>query len=462
MILLTIAAYYLYSFSPFYYIHHSDPQIGRSPEGEPNLDTAVAQIGRMAPAPSFIYVAGDIADNPMDSAIVHDQWTRARTRFNRLSVPKYYAAGNNDVGYPSELETVPRMIFWYRNFWGPDWYSFDRDSCHFIVLNSTLLDLALGHVHYPTSLAQDSFLRRDIQSIQGRRYKQLFFLYHFPTYNSTPDEANQTGNVHRPRRDTILKYVRDNGFGAILAGHIHADGQTLYRSALLQAGLATCTGSLSSTGYRVVKVFHNGIETFTVFLSTPVDSVPMVNIVTAWAVPETVMVNQTVSFQAGVDTVRFPDWRGLSFRWNFGDGDSSWVRTTSHVYRDTGSYLVAFTGFQSPRKAANYHLRIRVNPPSTVSERAGPRADRLSIGLPTITRGAVEFDITFPGNRPSNAGAARISIYSISGQRQGPEVEVAGTGTQRVRFPSNLPGGIYFIEVVVGETRFVHKAVRLR
>lgn len=457
-----IALLILFAFTPHYFIHHSDPQIGRSPEGEPNLDSAVAQIGRLRPAPSFIYVAGDIADNPLDSATVHDQWTRARTRFNRLSIPKYYVAGNNDLGYPSELQGIPRMLYWYRNFWGPDWYSFDRDSCHFIALNSTLLDLASGHIHYPAALAQDSFLRRDIQSIQGRGYKQLFFLYHFPTYNSTADEANQTGNVHRPRRDTILRYVRDLNFSAILNGHIHADGQTLYRSALLQAGLPTCTGPLTGTGYRIVKVFKNGIETFTVFLSAPVDSVPLVNIVTPSASPETVQVNQTVTFQAAVDTVRFPDWRGLSFRWHFGDGDSSWVRNTTHVYRDTGNYLVAFTGYQSPRKAANYHLRIRVKPPSAVASETRGGPDGCTIDLPAIIRGTAEFDIKFSDVWSSRAPTARIGFYSISGRRLGPSLEVKAAGTQRIRLPANLPGGVYFVEVVVGPTRFVRKGIHLK
>ncbi len=451
-----IALLIVFAFTPYYFVHNSDPQIGRSPEGEPNLDSAVAQIGRMQPAPSFIYVAGDISDNPLDSAIVHDQWTRARTRFNRLSIPKYYAAGNNDLGYPSELESVPRMLYWYRNFWGPDWYSFDRDSCHYIVLNSTLLDVASGHVHYPASLAQDSFLRSDIQSIQGRRCKHLFFLYHFPTYISTPDEANQTGNVHRPRRDTILKYVRNNGFSAILAGHIHADGQTLYRSAVLQAGLATCTGPLSSTGYRVVKAFHNGIETFTVFLSAPFDSVPMVNIVTPTASPETVVVNQTVSFQAGVDTVRFPDWRGLSFRWNFGDGDSSWVRTTSHVYRDTGNYLVAFTGYQAPRKAANYHLRIRVNPPSLVGGARPELRDGRTVILSAVLAGAVAFETAEPGR-------VTLALYSSDGRKAAILMDrYLEAGRHRAAVPSRLAAGVYFVELATPFERAVKKTIHLR
>jgi len=450
------------AFVPFYFIHHSDPQIGRSPEGESNLDSAVAQIGRMRPAPSFIMVAGDMADNPVDSAAVHDQWTRCRTCFNRLSMPKFYAPGNNDVGYPSELQNTPRMITWFRNFWGPDYYSFDRDSCHFIVLNSTLLNCFSGHIHYPTSLAQDSFVLRDLQNIEGNRYKNMFFLWHFPPYYSDPLEANATGNVNRPRRDTLLLDLIDHDFTAILTGHTHGDLQNLYGPSLLQTGLATCTGPLTNTGYRIVKVFINGIETWTVYLSSPLDTLPLINIVAVTATPETVQINQAVTFRAVPDTVGYPGWRGLTYRWMFGDGDSARIATTTHAYRDTGHYRIVFTGTKPPGIGSLYYFNIFVRPLNYVAEERTVSLDEFSLHIPSIQKGSITFELNaVNAQNVSNDMGVMISVYSISGRQVIGPLN-AFPGKHRVRYSETLPAGLYFFSLTTSTGSVLKKIILLR
>jgi hypothetical protein len=447
------------AFVPFYFIHHSDPQIGRSPEGESNLDTAVAQIGRMRPAPSFIVIAGDMADNPVDSAAVHDQWTRCRTRFNRLSIPKYYAPGNNDVGYPSELQTTPRMITWFRNFWGPDYYSFDRDSCHFIVLNSTLLNCYSGHIHYPTSMAQDSFLRWDLQNIQS---KHRFFLWHFPPYYSDPLEANTTGNVNRPRRDTLLLDLINHDFTAVFTGHTHGDLQNLYGPSLLQTGLATCTGSLTSTGYRIVKVFRNGIETWTVYLSSPLDTLSLINIVTVTATPETVQINQPVTFRAVPDTARYPGWGGLTYRWIFGDGDSARIATTTHAYRDTGHYRIVFTGTKPPSIGSLYYFNIFVRPLNYVAEERAVFLDEFSLRVPTIQKGFITFELNaLNAHNVPNDRDVFIYVYNISGRQAIGPLNFF-PGKHRVRYSENLPSGIYFFSLTTSTGSVLKKIILLR
>lgn len=466
------------AFVPFYFIHYSDPQIGRSAEGEPNLDSAVAQIGRMRPVPGFIYVAGDMADNPLDSAIVHDQWTRCRTRFNRLSMPKYFVAGNNDVGYPSELQSVPRMITWFCNFWGPDYYSVDLDSCHFIVLNSTLLNCFSGHVHYPTALQQDSFLRWDLQqNIQTKTYRHLFFIWHFPPYNSDPFEGNSTGNVNRPRRDTLLADLVKYNFTAVFSGHTHSDLQNLYGPSLLQTGLATCTGPLTSTGYRIVKVFHSGIETFTVLLSSPLDTLPLANIVSVTATPETVQVNQPVTFRAVPDTVNYPAWSGLTYRWLFGDGDSSRSATTVHAFRDTGRYRVVFTGTKGPSIGSLYYFNLAVLPQQSIAEEKTVSLTGLNLRIATIQKGSISFEAANSGTVPqacppkaeglsllSGADAndlnVIISVYDVHGRQVIKPLSLT-SGTHHVRFSENLPSGIYFIRLTTSSGSVLKKVILL-
>ncbi len=209
------------SFDPFYFIHYSDPQIGMSAAAQPNLATAVNQIDAMLPPAHFIIVAGDMGHNVENQVLVLEQWQICDSLFDLLSMPKYYIPGNHDVGYEDEACWTPDMLQFYRDFWGPDYYSFDTDSCHFIALNSTLLDTYNPHPCYSYSLEQDSFIRWDLQNIQSQEYKHLFFFFHFPLYILSPNDTNSHFVVDRPRRDTLLQYLIEENFTAVFTGHLH-------------------------------------------------------------------------------------------------------------------------------------------------------------------------------------------------------------------------------------------------
>ncbi len=369
-------ALFLFSFTPFYFIHYSDPQIGRNAYTVPYCSLAIAQISAMSPLPKFVIVCGDMGNNPESLPLVQQQWRICDSLFDLLpvSVNKYYAPGNNDVGYEDEGCWTPGQLLAYRGFWGPDYYSFNNavaDSCHFIALNSTLLDTYSGHACYdPYSLEQDSFLRADLAEVAGSpgKYKHLFFFHHFPLYASSPGEGNSHSSVDRPRRDTLLLGLVKYDFTAVFAGHLHGDLQFLYGPSLLQTGLATCETNIGSCGYRVVKVFSNGIETFTVWLQSPLDTVPMVNIVSASVDPETLQAGETANFICVVDSFNFPDWRSLSYAWDFGDSSTSGQANAAHSYADTGHYRVVFRAYKSPRLCAQYKFNVVVRSTQIVEQ----------------------------------------------------------------------------------------------
>ena len=251
---------FLITFTPFYFIHYSDPQIGRNAYTIPYCSLAVDQISQMRPAPDFIMVCGDLANDPTNQTTVMGQWRICDSLFDLLPVPKYYSSGNNDLGYANEGCWTPSQLALYRGFWGPDYYSLDRDSCHFICLNSTMLDTYSGHACYPYSLEQDSFLISDLAGIAAGEYRHVFLFFHFPLYVSSPTEANSGSNVDRPRRDTLLQDLINYGFTSVVTGHLHSDLMNFYGPSLLESGLATCETSMGSCGYRPFKVFKDGVE----------------------------------------------------------------------------------------------------------------------------------------------------------------------------------------------------------
>ncbi|UCG30176.1 MAG: metallophosphoesterase [candidate division WOR-3 bacterium] len=439
------------SFSPFYFIHYSDPQIGRNVAALPNVAMAVNQIDAMVPSPHFVIVAGDMGNNPGSQALVLAQWMTCDSLFGLLPMPKYYVPGNNDIGYENEICWTPAMLQFYRNFWGADYYSFDADSCHYVALNSTLLDTYDPHACYPYSLEQDSFMRWDLQSIQQQDHKHLFLFFHFPLYVFSPLDPNLQAIVDRPRRDTVLQYLIDYDFTAVFTGHWHQDYTNFYWPSLLQTGIATCNTD-PPVGYRIVKVFENGIETFTVYLPNPLDSVPLVKIIAAAVNPETVEVNLPVSFTCIVDSFNFPDWVNVSFNWQFGDGDSSTVANTSHVYSDTGHYRVVLAVYELHDKCAIYKFDVIVEEASQLYEEIVQDIHNDDLYF-HASQNAVEL-------RVAESGYVILDLYQADGRLLGRIVErYLERGLHRLELDPTIPSGVYFLRLSTPRRCLVRKYV---
>jgi hypothetical protein len=449
-----IALLFIVSFNPFYFIHYSDPQIGRNIAAQPNLETAVNQMSDMQPPPQFIIVVGDMGNNPGNQSLVIQQWEICDSLFDLLTMPKYFVPGNNDIGYEDEGCWTPGMLQFYRNFWGPDYYAFDVDSCHFVALNSTLLDTYSPHPCFSYSLEQDSFIRWDLQNIQGQEYRHLFFFFHFPLYLISPYEPNGHTGVDRPRRDTILQYLVDHNFTAVFTGHWHLDYTNFYWPSLLQTGIATCKTD-PPVGYRVVKVFDNGIETFTIYLPDPVDTLPMVNIVSAAVGQDTVEVSVPVAFTCIVDSVSFPAWNDLSFKWIFGDGDSSMSANTYHTYSDTGHYQIIFAAYELHDKCALYRFNIVVEEATSVQESTIDDFPQCRIDV-YANRGFIELEI-------AETGCVTLDLYGVDGRfRKRLVNSILSMGKHRVELDRSINPGVYFALLSTSGMNITRKFVYIR
>lgn len=444
----------LYAFTPFYFIHYSDPQIGRNGDlARQNMAIAVGQLNVLVPQPRFLISAGDQGNNPENFTLVQDQWRVCDSLFDLLSIPVRVTPGNNDLGYEDEACWTPALLQAYRNFWGMDYYSLDSDSCHFISLNSTLLDTYSGHACYSYSLEQDSFLRYDLQNTPAASYRHLFMFFHFPLYQTSPTEGNSHNVVDRPRRDTVLADLIEYQATAVFTGHWHLDWMNFYGSSLLETGITT--NQSADCGYRIVKVLDNGVETFHVLLSNPIASVSLNRIVTADLSSDTVQAGQTVNFSCLVDSMTNPSWQGLSYFWWFGDGDSALTPNTSHVYADSGHYRVVFRAYKRHDLCALYYLPVVVTSGQTIAESRIP----VGIGIPHIMNGIGK---NLALNMPDD-GPCRMTLFSADGRGRLLLDEVSLKRGRRIyNLPIDLPSGVYFIHMTGDKFSFAQKFVYIK
>ena len=446
---------FLIAFIPFYFIHYSDPQIGVNGDlARQNMATAVGQINALTPQPRFLISAGDQANNPENFTLVQDQWRVCDSLFDLLSIPVRVAPGNNDLGYEDEGCWTPALLQAYRNFWGMDYYSFDSDSCHFIGLNSTLLDTYSGHACYSYSLSQDSFLANDLPNTPPASYRHLFMFFHFPLYQNSPAEGNSHNVVDRPRRDTVLADLIRYQAAAVFTGHWHMDWMNFYGPSLLETGITT--NQASNCGYRIVKVLDNGVETFHVLLSNPMTGVSLNRIVTADLSPDTVQTGQTVNFTCSVDSVNNPTWQGLSYYWAFGDGDSALTTNPSHIFADSGHYRVIFRAYKIHDLCALYYLPVVVTSGQEVTENINDRQNTPDFRL---IGGIVKDDFIFYLPEQNKVG---IYIYQADGRLvMSKNLGIQDRGRNRFELSRSLTPGIYFVRISVADRSIVGKLIKL-
>jgi hypothetical protein len=391
----------------------------------------------MNPQPLFIIVSGDMAEDQNNQNNLLQQWQICDSLFDILSIPKFFTPGNHDIGYASDTCWKPARLSLYRNFWGMDYYSFQYDSCLFISLNSTLLDTYSGHQCYPYSLEQDSFLRATLISSQDSLYHHIFLFLHFPLYVSSPSEANSPNNVDRPRRDTILKYLRDYNISAVFTGHLHYDLLNFYGPTLLMTSLPTCETNINSCGYRVVKVYDKGIETYVIYLSAPVTYVSMIPIVQVQVQSETVVVNTPFWFSCAIDSINHPEWRGSTVRWIFRTGDTLYTSSGNFVYSQTGNYQILCQVYKSPHYSALYRFPIYVRESAHTPENNNIDASPLLIS----SLGNKIFIVS------QEKQDCNISAYSVVGRKFDVFKGIIERGKNEILLPGDVKSGIYFIRL---------------
>ena len=178
---------------------------------------------RMAAAltPKFVVHNGDmVQEYPDNLERFHKSMDESLEQMRACGIESYYVAGNHDIGDKPD-PTAPashvsqKMLDWYHRRFGKSWYSFDQDDCHFVVLNSQIMNSTL-----PDAAEQVAWVEKDLAE---HAKKRLFILLHMPPYlfDETEPSMGHYDNLANPARAWLLDLVRVYRVEMLLAGHVH-------------------------------------------------------------------------------------------------------------------------------------------------------------------------------------------------------------------------------------------------
>ncbi|MEZ5660895.1 MAG: metallophosphoesterase [Burkholderiaceae bacterium] len=177
-----------------------------------------SQIAQIQDELAFVVHLGDIV-HPVPGI---DGYVPAVENFKAIAaglrIPLHVVPGNHDVGdklvdwMPAD-HVCSEYLAKYRSFFGPDWFSFERDDSAFVFLNTVLMNSGL-----PEEREQAQWLDAELERLRGRR---IFCFMHYPPYLHDAAEPGNYDNIDRPARDWLLERLGRDDVEAVFCGHVH-------------------------------------------------------------------------------------------------------------------------------------------------------------------------------------------------------------------------------------------------
>ncbi len=169
-------------------------------------------------APDFTVHVGDMI-HPVPEAVSYpDAVARFKAAVGRLNAPLHLVPGNHDVGdkhadYVPAGEICQPYVELYQRHFGEHFYAFDHGDCHFVVINTSLINSGLA-----AEARQARWLEDDLRANAGRR--TLLFV-HYPPFIVSADEHGHYDNIDEPGRSWLLGLVAQHQLTAVFTGHVH-------------------------------------------------------------------------------------------------------------------------------------------------------------------------------------------------------------------------------------------------
>jgi hypothetical protein len=178
----------------------------------------IRQINKLAPA--LVIHLGDI-QHPIPALPAHEATVKtAQTLFRQLNCKMVVVPGNHDVGdKPHAFAASPivsrqtHIIF--NKYWGSSFYAFDIGNCHFVVVNSSILNSGIA-----LERKQQVWLERELEKNQGSG-RRVFLFMHYPLYLDHPTEDEHYDNIGKQARMWLLSLLGRYNIEAVFSGHVH-------------------------------------------------------------------------------------------------------------------------------------------------------------------------------------------------------------------------------------------------
>jgi 3',5'-cyclic-AMP phosphodiesterase len=238
---------------------------------------AIASVNKLRPRPDFVITGGDnIMDalgQPLDKA--DSLFTLYQREIKGFDMPVYTSMGNHDfsgVYISSGVDTAnpdwKERLFLKKFGREKPYLSFNRDGCHFILLNSIYITPQRTYTGR-VDTAQLAWLARDLK--ENGKERPVFIVTHIPLYSARVFfsqgslAANQAGNVVA-NSDQVWKICQDYPVRAVLQGHLHVLEEIVWKGTRFITGGAVCgawwNGSYEGfpPGYVVLDVNGDTID----------------------------------------------------------------------------------------------------------------------------------------------------------------------------------------------------------
>ncbi|GBE21121.1 MAG TPA: hypothetical protein ENH00_08995 [Actinobacteria bacterium] len=210
--------------STFRFAVIADSHIRRQDSGEYPSDGAMVERNRFVVGmidrlePSFVIHLGDIV-HPLPVEAGHEAAVRlAADLYQGIEVPLHHLPGNHDVGdKPNPQVAVPpardAAYEVFERHWGPAYRSFDHGGCHFVLIDTPVLNSGLERER-----RQRRWLENDLAAAAGRR---IFLFSHYPPFIRDRNEAENYDNLAEPARSWLIDLVDRHAVEAWFSGHVH-------------------------------------------------------------------------------------------------------------------------------------------------------------------------------------------------------------------------------------------------
>jgi len=214
---------------------------------------SVEILNSLTPKPAFFVVCGDLVD------AFPDKFPEVRARqekdlkevYSKLSpeIPMICVCGNHDVGNAPTNETIEK----YKTSFGDDYFSFYKNGCCFIVINSQFYE---NSINVPDLYAEhEQWLDSELEKAKSLNVNHVVIFQHIPWFVKEADEDKFYFNVEKLLRKRKLDQFYEAGVRKIFCGHYHRNAGGFYKDLeVIVTSAIGCQIGPDTHGMRVVRV----------------------------------------------------------------------------------------------------------------------------------------------------------------------------------------------------------------
>lgn len=229
--------------------------------------------------PDFVVITGDLVYGQLYPGEYRREYRKCWEILQEFQVPIYICPGNHD-GY---IQLRDDGFKYWREYFGPLYYSFDYGKSHFICANSydwsdsmrrsfLFIPLNWGGC---VSDEQVSWIENDLLNSSGSKLK-VMLIHHNPIWDT---ERDSLLGLSYHNREKLLSIIEDHGVDAVLSGHVHFDSVTTHGDTLFITTTTSCSNPGAEDaywGYRMITVRNYTIVSYN--YREPKYSIPLYHI----------------------------------------------------------------------------------------------------------------------------------------------------------------------------------------